>query len=200
MVKNGGKMKKRDYVVRVLSLAPILAAVFIIFLYVTQRQMFGSVWTFASMLITLGILPLLAYPFQLVIPKLKAGGRKAQRTLAMIFAVVGYVLCLSLLLILGGTNREFFICLTYLVSGILILIINKVFKVHASGHGCGVCGPVIVLLILKCYIMAALYAVSAIFVCISSVRSKRHTLPEFLGGASVSMISAIVLATFLLWI
>ncbi len=197
--RNGEKMKKIDYVVRVLSLAPILAAVMVIVLFITDMKMFASVWTFISMLLTLGVLPLLAYPCQRFIPKFKDEGRRGQRTLAMIFAVVGYVLCTALLLILRGTRKELLVCLTYLISGILILIINKVFKIHVSGHGCGVCGPIPVLLVLGSYIAAAVYAVSAIFVCIASVRSKRHSLPEFFGGAAVSVVTAVILAVFLIW-
>ncbi len=193
-------MKKSDYIVRILSVAPVLAAVMVIVLFVTKRDMFRSPATFGIMVATLGVLPLLAYPMQRFIPKFKDGGRRAQRTLAMIFAVIGYVLCTVLLFVFKATNREMLVCLTYLISGILILIINKVFKIHVSGHGCGVCGPIPVLLVLGSYIAAAVYAVSAVFVCISSVRSKRHTFPEFLGGAAVSVVTAILLAVFLIWI
>ncbi len=192
-------MKKSDYIVRVLSVAPILAAVMLVILFVTDSKVFASAWSFASMLLTLGILPLSAYPLQRYLPKFKDEGRRGQRTLAMIFAVIGYVLCTVMLLILGGTREEYLICLTYLISGVLVFIINKVLKIHVSGHGCGVCGPVPVLLVLGSYIAAAVYAVSAIFVCISSIRSKRHTISEFFGGAAVSVVTALVLAITLIW-
>ncbi len=187
-------MKKGDYIVRVLSLAPLLAAVMLIVLYVSDSSLYSSAWSFAVMLVSLGVFPLSAYPLQRFIPKFKDDGRRGQRTLAMIFAVIGYVACTLLLLILGGSCEEYFICLTYLFSGVLMLVINKEFKIHASGHGCGVCGPIPMLLILGSYVAAAIYAVSAIFVCFASVRSKRHTLPEFLGGGAVSVATAIVLA------
>ncbi len=190
-------MKKSDYIVRVLSTAPILAAIMIAALYLTHKEIFSSHWSFVSMLFTLGILPLFAYPMQRFIPKFKNDGRRGQRLLAMIFAVIGYILCFVMLLMLKGTRYEFFICLTYLISGIIILIINKVVKIHVSGHGCGVAGPVPVLIILGAYVTAAIYALSAIFVCISSVRSKRHTLSEFFGGAAVSTLTSVILAIFL---
>ncbi len=192
-------MKKIDYVVRVLSVAPLLAAIMLVVLYVSKPGLFASLWSFGSMVLTLGVMPLLAYPLQRFIPGFKGKGRDGQRTLAMIFAVAGYILCAVMLLILGGTHSEYLICLTYLISGLLIFIVNKVFKIHASGHGCGVCGPIPVLLLLGSYIAAAVYSVSAIFVCISSIRSKRHTLTEFLGGAAISVITAVVLALLLIW-
>ena len=80
----------------------------------------------------------------------------------------------------------------------IVLIVNKFFKIHASGHGCGVVGPVILLLMLSSYVAAAIYALSAIFVCISSIRSKRHTLPEFVGGALISSVTGVILALILL--
>ncbi len=189
-------MKKSDYIVRVLSVAPLLAAIMLTVLFFTRPELFKAWYTYALMTATLGALPLLAYPMQRFIPRFKDGGRKAQRTLAMIFAVAGYVLCALILLITKGTDAEWLICLTYLISGILIFVINKVFKIHASGHGCGIIGPISILLIFHSYITAALYAISAIFVCISSVRSKRHKLSEFIGGASVSTVTALVLALF----
>ena len=118
--------------------------------------------------------------------------------LAMIFAVAGYILCAIVLLILKGTNAEWVICLTYRISGAVIMLVNKVFKLHASGHGCGVVGTIPLLVFFQSYIVAVIYAISAIFVCISSVRSKRHSLPEFLGGASISVLTGIVLALIML--
>ncbi len=176
----------------------MLAAIMLTVLFVTRPELFGTWYSYASMMATLGALPLLAYPLQRFIPKFKDGGRRGQRTLAMIFAVAGYVLCALLLLILKGTNAEWLICLTYLISGVLILVFNKVIKLRASGHGCGIIGPIPILLIFQSYIAAAIYAISAIFVCISSIRSKRHSFPEFLGGALISALTAVVLALILL--
>ena len=97
-------MKKRDYVVRVLSIAPLLAAIMLTVLFVTRPELFRAWYTYASMMATLGVLPVLAYPLQRFIPKFRDEGRKGQRTLAMIFAVAGYILCAIVLLILKGTN------------------------------------------------------------------------------------------------
>ena len=191
-------MKKRDYVVRVLSIAPLLCAIMLTVLFVTRPELFRAWYTYASMMATLGVLPVLAYPLQRFIPRFRDKGRKGQRMLAMIFAVAGYVLCAIALLILKGTNAEWVICLTYLISGGVIMLVNKVFKLHASGHGCGVVGPIPLLIFFHSYIAAILYAISAIFVCISSVRSKRHSLSEFLGGASISVLTGIVLALIML--
>ncbi len=191
-------MKKSDYIVRVLSVAPLLAAVTLIVLFLGCRNIFSSYVTFAVMLLTLGVLPLTSYPLQRFIPKFKDEGRSGQRTLAMIFAVAGYVLCTALVLMLKGSRAEIMISLIYLVSGILLFVMNKVFKLMVSGHGCGIAGPIAVLLIFRSYIAAAVGLLLAAFVCVSSVRSKRHTLSQFLGGAAVSVITAVVLALALL--
>ncbi len=191
-------MKKRDYIVRVLSVAPLLAAVMLILLFVSKREIFSTHLTFITMLLTLGILPLSSYPLQRFIPKFKDEGRKGQRTLAMIFAVAGYIACTALVLIFKGSRAEIMISLTYLISGILIFVVNKGFKLMASGHGCGIAGPIVVLIIFRSYIAAAIGTLLAIFICISSVRSKRHTFPQFLGGAAVSVITAVILALILL--
>ena len=88
-------MKKSDYIVRSLSVAPLLAATMLTVLFVTRQELFLGWYSYAAMLATLGVLPLLAYPLQRFIPKFKDECRRGQRSLAMVFAVVGYVIAPS---------------------------------------------------------------------------------------------------------
>ena len=78
--------------VRKLTLAPLLAAVMLIYLYAVQPGIFGSVRMLFQQLLFLSLFPLLAYPVQPLIPAFRNKGRDGQRHLAMIFAFVGYLL------------------------------------------------------------------------------------------------------------
>ncbi len=191
-------MNKFDKVVRILSVAPIMAALMLIILIIGNTSLFSSIWTFSSLVASLGILPLLAYPLQKYIPKFKDEGRKGQRTLAMIFAVCGYFLAAILLLIFKGNKNEWLIALCYLISGIILTVFNKVFKLLASGHACGVAGPIALLTVFRSYIASAVGCIWVIVVCISSVRSKRHTVWQFLGGAAISTLSALAISLILI--
>lgn len=64
-----------------------------------------------------------------------------------------------------------------------LLVFNKVFKLKASGHACGVIGPVLMMTYFKLYIPVAVCALFAIPVFIAGVHTKRHTMMQLLGGA-----------------
>jgi hypothetical protein len=140
------------------------------------------------MLFYLGILPLLAYPLQPIVPKFKDKGRDGQRTLAMIFAVVGYVLSVVTCALTGASSAMWLIALEYLISGILILVFNKVLHIRISAHGCGSAGPIFLLLYFGLYAPAAIMAVLTVIAYVSSVKMKRHTVPQLVGGSLVSVL------------
>ena len=76
-----------------------------------------------------------------------------------------------------------------------MLLFNKAFHLKASGHACGVVGPVILLLYFKLYIPAIIGVVFIVPVYIASLRTKQHTAPQLLGG---SVIPVAVLALIML--
>ena len=80
------------------------------------------------------------------------------------------------------------IALEYLISGILILVFNKVFHIRISAHGCGSAGPIFLLLYFGLYAPAAIMAVLTVIAYVSSVKMKRHTVPQLVGGSLVSVL------------
>ena len=79
-------------IVRVATLAPIIALIAATIMFVCKPEIFGDAATYILTLVFLTVLPLLAYPLQPVFPAFRDKGRSGQRTLAMIMAVVGYIL------------------------------------------------------------------------------------------------------------
>lgn len=137
----------------------------------------------------LSILPIMSYPLQRFIPPFKYDGRNGQRNLAILFSVIGYVLGVTVSLITNAHRDVLLIYLVYLMSGILILVINKIFHFKASGHSCGVLGPISFLLYFQLYIPALIGAIIAVLVFISSIKTKRHTLLQLAVGAVMPIIS-----------
>ncbi len=174
--------------IRRITLAPVLAAFSICMIGLFCSDVFPTPWHFSYMLFFLGILPLFAYPMQKVTPHFKDKGRDGQRTLAMIYAVAGYLLCLATLCFTAPTADMWLICLEYLVSGILILVFNKVLHIKLSAHGCGSAGPIFLLLYFGLYVPAALMAVVTVFAYVASVKAKHHTVWQLVGGSLVSVL------------
>lgn len=187
-------MEKLCKIIRIITLAPILAAFSLCMIALFCTDVFPSWWHFAYMLFFLGVLPLLAYPMQSVTPHFKDKGRDGQRTLAMIYAVAGYLLCLATLCFTAPTADMWLICLEYLLSGVLILIFNKGFHIKLSAHGCGSAGPIFLLLYFGLYIPAIIMAIITVFAFAASVKAKHHTVPQLIGGSLVSVLLLFVLA------
>lgn len=170
-------------VVRILSVAPVPALVLFIILYFNGQMV--SLTEFVCATLTISVLPLLAYPLQPLIPYFKSKGREGQRTLAMIMSTLGYVIGVILAFALHFSSPITTVLVTYLLSGVTLMIINKVFHFRASGHGCGLAGPMGVI---------AYYTGPAGIVCgvgvfflvlWSSVKLHSHTVPQYVVGALI---------------
>ena len=135
-------MKKRiSKLIRVLTTPPIIALLALSLLFLRDSAIFGSSMHFILAILFLGVLPMLAYPLQPFIPKFKDKGREGQRTLAMIFSVCGYLLGTLTALLLRAPAFVLLVYLAYLFSGVLLTVINKLVHKKASGHACGIAGP-----------------------------------------------------------
>ncbi len=141
----------------------------------------------------IGILPVLSYPLQRFIPYYKDKGRDGQRNLAMVFSVAGYIIGCILALIFKAPYTVILIYLDYLLSGILITLFNKLFHLKASGHACGIVGPIAMLVYFGLYIPAAIGALLTVLVFISSIKMKRHTFLQLLGGSAITIAALLLL-------
>jgi hypothetical protein len=176
---------------RVITVPPIMVAAFLSIVYFSD-DVFPSGGDYLLALTFLAILPALAYPVQKLIPRLNAGGRRAQRNLAFVFSFVGYIGAAVASVVRGAVPNLLYISVVYLLSLVLLTLINCLTPWHASGHGCSLMGPVVLTcLFVGWYAIPAgllLYAASLW----ASLYMKRHTLQEFLLGSAVSVFSALV--------
>lgn len=131
-------MDKIYFTIRKITVAPIMAAIMLTAFFIFTPEIFQSAFMYVLSLFFLGILPMLAYPLQKYIPPYKNKGRDGQRTLAMIFAVSGYILGIVAGLLAHAPEETLLIYLEYLLSGMVILLFNKCFHKKISGHACGV--------------------------------------------------------------
>ena len=170
-------------IVRIISVAPVPAACLFVLMYTYGRM--NSIAELVCGILTISLLPLTAYPLQNLIPHFKSKGREGQRTLAMIMSTAGYVLAVSASIVLEFSESSRAVFLTYLLSGVTLLIINKLFKFRASGHACGLAGPMGVIAYL---IGPAGFAISGavlLLVLWSSLKLRSHTAPQFIVGALI---------------
>ena len=182
-------MNKVSFIIRKITVPPVFAASLLIIAYIMYPSFFGSIWHLLGGLVFLCVLPLLAYPLQRFIPHFKDKGRDGQRSLAMIFSAAGYLLGTLVAFLTDAPKELKIIYLEYLLCGITMLVVNKVFKLNASGHACGVVGPVLLMLYFKMFIPAAVGTLLIIPVYVSSLKTKRHTAPQLIGGSFIPLAS-----------
>lgn len=183
-------MQKLYKIIRVATIPPIMASLLFILLGAFSRLD----WIDAVLgVFFIGILPVLSYPLQRFIPGFKDKGRDGQRSLAMVFSVVGYIIGCILAWIFNAPYTVILIYLDYLLSGIMIAVFNKLFRLKASGHACGIVGPIAMLIYFGLYIPAAVGALITILVFISSIKMKRHTFLQLVGGSAITIAALLLL-------
>ena len=191
---------KISKIIRILTVTPLMAFFTLCLLRFFKPDIFdGRILPFVLSVCFLTVLPLLAYPLQPFVPHFKDKGREGQRTLAMIFAVSGYILGCITNLFFASSVFLWLIYLEYLISGICILVLNKVFHLRASAHACGIAGPTVMLayfgIPVVFIVCGAVLYISAFF---ASIAMKRHTLLQYLGGTAVPIAVLIALNIILL--
>lgn len=189
-------MDKGYKVIRVITVAPVLAIIMTVIVAGNCEGIFPSPWHLAYSMFFLGILPLLAYPLQKYIPAYKDKGREGQRNLAIIFAMAGFTMGCMISFVFPSSDGLRVIFLEYFCGALAVLVFNKGFHIRISGHACGALAPVALFLYFGLYEAAAASMVLAVLVFVASIETKRHTFFQLIGGGLVPLISIFVIGLF----
>lgn len=179
-------------IMRVITVPPFLALILVLYLYFGIDGYFNSPFEAVIVGFCIIIVPLLAYPISYFVPKLRAGGRKSERNMAFIMTGTGYALLLPVVIFGNFTDNLSVICLTYVFSVILLILFNSTPALKASGHACGVFGPMLVFIYAGgAYMLAPCILLSALVIW-SSLKLERHTVRELVLGGICPMIALII--------
>lgn len=190
------KTEKLAKVVRILTTVPVMAFLFLSILYKMRPELFGGIQHYILLIIFLVFISLLGYPLQPLIPPFCSQGRDGQRNLVILMSFVGYLCGIISALIFHAPATVFMIYLAYFISSVGIVIFNKFLKIKASGHSCGVTGP-LSLLIFFIGLKGLLASLILIPVYWFSLKLKRHTLIQLVWGSVIS-IAAFIVAFFII--
>ncbi len=174
--------------IRILTVPPVMVSVMLLILHFNKTELFGTLSDMMIMLVLLGILPVLAYPAQKIIPGYRKDGREGQRKLAFIMNLIGYSAAFIWAIGSKANTGIMLVCLTYFLSVVMLTVCNLLhFKV--SGHACSVTGPFLILMYFmgKKFVIPIVIVASAIIW--SSMVLKRHTLSQLISGIVVCMIA-----------
>lgn len=185
---------KTAKIIRTVTIAPIMALAALSFVYILKPELYHGTIQYILSIVYLTILPILAYPLQPYIPEFKDKGREGQRNLAIIMAVIGYLCSIASAWIFHTAKAVWVIYLTYFISGIGILVFNKFLKIRASGHACGVTGPLAIVTYFF-GLRALIGAIILIPVYWACIKMKRHTMPQLVWGTIIPIIALLLSVT-----
>ena len=178
--------------IRVLTIPPMLVSALLILIFFTRETTFRGVLDLIAAILCLAVIPTLAYPLQPFIPGFKGKGRDGQRALAFVTSAVGYVSGFAYAYLSGASDEFKFIVTAYLASVVMLLIFNKIVHLKASGHACGVLGPLLFAVYFMGWVWAIPCTIAAIAVVWSSLKLNRHTLKELCLGGTCAMVAFII--------
>lgn len=183
---------KLGKIISIVTVVPILAFITITWVYLNNSNVFNKniIWYIISV-IFISIIPVTAYGLKRIMPNYKNGGRKEERKLAFIMAIIGYTIGLIIALIFNAPLGTFVIFCTYFTAGIVLTFFNKALKIKASGHACGVASSVVLLLYfigIRVWYMILLVPI----VYWARVNQKRHSYRELIIGTLVGALSVLI--------
>lgn len=129
--------------IRATAIPPTFVVILALSLYFLNPSAFRHVGDLTLTVAFLALLPALAYPLAKILPSFKEKGRAGSRTLAFLTSAVGYI-CGTLYAFLTNATYDLkFIFIGYFIALAALTVFNKVFKLKASGHACGILGPLL---------------------------------------------------------
>lgn len=176
-------------IIRIISVPPVMITFLLVILNTTRPDIFRNNIEVLTSIILLGIVPVLAYPFQLLSSSLEDKGRTMQRKLAFIFSLIGYATALLWAVLVHTSKELLMICATYFISVVILTFFNKVLKKRASGHACSITGPLVFLIYLVDWKLIFPCLIIATLIFWSSLYLQRHTKTDLFYGVLSNLLA-----------
>ena len=176
-------------IIRIISVPPIMVTFLLVILNTARPDIFRNNVEVLISIILLGIVPVLAYPFQFLSSSLEDKGRIMQRKLAFIFSLIGYATALLWAILVHTSKELLMICSTYFISVVILTFFNKVLKKRASGHACSITGPLVFLIYLVDWKLIFPCLIIATLIFWSSLYLQRHTKTDLFYGVLSSLLA-----------
>ena len=176
-------------IIRIISVPPIMVTFLLVILNTARPDIFRNNVEVLISIVLLGIVPVLAYPFQFLSSSLEDKGRIMQRKLAFIFSLIGYATALLWAILVHTSKELLMICSTYFISVVILTFFNKVLKKRASGHACSITGPLVFLIYLVDWKLIFPCLIIATLIFWSSLYLQRHTKTDLFYGVLSTLLA-----------
>lgn len=163
----------------------------ILILYGIKREEFGTLDNLFLAILFLTIIPICSYPIAIK-KNSQRENRNNQRKMAFVFNFISYLAAMLIGYLAGCSKMLQWIFNAYFLAVMILTIINKGFKIRASGHACSCTLPYLILSDCLGWIVAIICMVFYLAEFWSSIELKRHIVKEFLLGSVVACLTFLI--------
>jgi len=178
-----------ERIIRIATLPPIVTGLTVLLLYFFAADKMPTA-DFIVSEICLLLIPVLSYPIREIF-RIGKERREGQRNTALVFSAIGYTIGFIWAMAADSSMLTKVFFSSYLFSVIVLLIINKAVKFKASGHACSTTAPTVFLVwqLNAWFIIPCAALIAAVYQ--SSLKLKRHTLPQLIAGSAISVVASV---------
>jgi hypothetical protein len=174
-------VEKAAKVIGIITIPPLFLLFMVSWIWVYGGvEGFSRYWYFTTLGL-LAIVPMLAYPLSYILPKIKAKGREGQRNLAFMLSLTGYIIGVVVGQVGHPPMLIRYLFWGYLLSGSTLAVINRILHYKASGHACGLSGPITFLMVISGGRLWYFFLLMPI-VFWARIKQDRHTMGNMLAG------------------
>lgn len=174
-------VEKITKVIGIITIPPLFVLLVVSWIWVYGGvEGFSRIWYLITLAL-LFIVPILAYPLSYVLPKIRAQGREGQRNLAFILSLTGYITGVIVGQVGHAPLLILYLFWGYLLTGSTLAFINRILHYKASGHACGLAGPITFLTVVSSGRLWYLFMLMP-FVFWARIKQDRHTIGNMLAG------------------
>ncbi len=179
-------------VISIITVVPFSALSLLTTVFLFKDTVFvGNSHWYGISILCLTVIPLSAYILKNFIPFYKNQGRRGERRLAFIMGIIGQVSGMITAFIFNAPKGVKIIFFAYFLSGLVLSSTNAIIKFKASGHACGVSGPLALLFYFFSYrIWPAVLILPLVFW--ARLQLKRHTIRELFSGTFIGVIYTLI--------
>lgn len=185
---------KAAKVIGIVTIPPLFVLMVVSWLWLRGSMTGFNLYWYLITLGLLAVVPALAYPLSWLIPRIKEQGRDGQRKLAFVLSILGYIAGVIVGQYWGAPLIIRGLFWGYLFSGGTLALINVIFHYKASGHACGLSGPIAFMAVVTGGRLWYLFLLLPL-VFWARIRQDRHTIGNMLAGTAAGVVPTL----FVLW-
>ncbi|MGE5390941.1 MAG: hypothetical protein ACM3PE_07740 [Deltaproteobacteria bacterium] len=190
-------VQKFAKIVGIITIPPLFVLMVVTWMWVRGGIQGFDLYWYLMTLALLAVVPALAYPISYLVPSIRAKGREGQRKLAFILSIIGYIAGV----IVGQMGDAPWLIRGlfwgYLFSGGSLALINVVLRYKASGHACGLSGPITFMTVATGGRLWYLFILLPL-VFWARIKRDQHTIGNMLAGTAAGVVPTVLVLLYFL--